>query len=634
MKQTIIAPSPGESITEVVLNWLKKDGDFVKKNEVIAEFESEKASLEVVAEQDGILKISVEDGKECSVGQEVGEIIDGGEANAEPEKTEENKEQETTDETTDKLESQTMESEKTEENKDQVEASGGFAQTEENKEQETTDEITAILESQTMESEKTEDDKEQSNTPLPMVEKSSPPIMGKKLEVIIPSSGESITEVEIGKWFKKDGEFVKKGEEILELESEKANLTVSADITGILSIRIQEGKTARVGDIAAVIVETSEPPADSPNASDEKTPDAKNTDEKNPGAKKPEALKEAVSKEETTPAEKTSEPVAEPTVSQTTQNFASPAAAKMMKEENITLEKGSGKRDRITKTDVIEAKEETTPLEKEVIDGFSKKAVETPLAHEDLSERKLEADFSQVHRADRKIENRKISFIRKKIAEKLLSVKQNTAMLTTFNELNMGTIQKVRAEYKDYFQKAYDIKLGFLSFFVKASCLALKEFPEVNSQLDLEKSQQSIPNYVDLGVAVSSPKGLMVPVVKDADKMGLAQIELEISRLAKKAREGKLQVDEMTGGTFTITNGGVFGSMLSTPILNPPQSAILGMHNIVQRAVVIDGKIEIADIMYLALSYDHRVIDGKEAVSFLVRIRDYLENPVRMLLEL
>ena len=309
------------------------------------------------------------------------------------------------------------------------------------------------------------------------------------------------------------------------------------------------------------------------------------------------------------------------------------AAAKMMKEENITIEKGSGKGDRITKTDVIEAKEETTPLEKEVIDGFSKKAVETPLAHEDLSERKLEADFSQVHRADRKIENRKISFIRKKIAE-LLSVKQNTATLTTFNELNMGTIQKVRAEYKDYFQKAYDIKLGFLSFFVKASCLALKEFPEVNSQLDLEKSQQSIPNYVDLGVAVSSPKGLMVPVIKDADKMGLAQIELEISRLAKKAREGKLQVDEMTGGTFTITNGGVFGSMLSTPILNPPQSAILGMHNIVQRAVVIDGKIEIADIMYLALSYDHRVIDGKEAVSFLVRTRDYLENPVRMLLEL
>ena len=251
MTQIITAPSPGESITEVILNWVQKDGDFVKKNAVIAEFESEKASLEVVAEQDGILKISVEDGKECSVGQEVGEIIDGGEANADSKKTEENKEQETTDETTDKLESQTMESEKT------------------------------------------KDDKEQTNTPLPMVEKSSPPTMGKKLEVIIPSSGESITEVEIGKWFKKDGEFVKKGEEILELESEKANLTVYADITGILSIRIQEGETARVGDIAAVIVETSEPPADSPNASDEKTPDAKN-----PDAKKPDAPKEAVSKEE------------------------------------------------------------------------------------------------------------------------------------------------------------------------------------------------------------------------------------------------------------------------------------------------------------------------------------------------
>ena len=622
MTQIITAPSPGESITEVILNWVQKDGDFVKKNAVIAEFESEKASLEVVAEQDGILKISVEDGKECSVGQEVGEIIDGGEANADSKKTEENKEQETTDETTDKLESQTMESEKTKDDK----------------EQETTDETTDKLESQTMESEKTKDDKEQENTLLPMVEKSSPPTMGKKLEVIIPSSGESITEVEIGKWFKKDGEFVKKGEEILELESEKANLTVSADITGILSIRIQEGETARVGDIAAVIVETSETSADSPNAPDEKKPDAK----------KPDAPKEAISKETTPPegspeketpnkkipAEKTSEPIAEPTVSQTTQHFASPAAAKMMKEENITLEKGSGKENRITKADVIEAKQETSPLEKKATNDFSKKAEETVLAHENLSERKLEVDFLQVHRTDRKIENRKISFIRRKIAEKLLSVTQNTAMLTTFNELNMGAIQKVRAEYKNSFQKAYDIKLGFLSFFIKASCLALKEFPEVNSQLDLEKAEQSIPNYVDMGVAVSSPKGLMVPVIKDADKMGLAQIELEISRLAKKAREGKLQVDEMTGGTFTITNGGVFGSMLSTPILNPPQSAILGMHNIVQRAVVIDGKIEIADIMYLALSYDHRVIDGKEAVSFLVRTRDYLENPVRMLLEL
>ena len=622
MTQIITAPSPGESITEVILNWVQKDGDFVKKNAVIAEFESEKASLEVVAEQDGILKISVEDGKECSVGQEVGEIIDGGEANADSKKTEENKEQETTDETTDKLESQTMESEKTKDDK----------------EQETTDETTDKLESQTMESEKTKDDKEQENTLLPMVEKSSPPTMGKKLEVIIPSSGESITEVEIGCWFKKDGEFVKKGEEILELESEKANLTVSADITGILSIRIQEGETARVGDIAAVIVETSETSADSPNAPDEKKPDAK----------KPDAPKEAISKETTPPegspeketpnkkipAEKTSEPIAEPTVSQTTQHFASPAAAKMMKEENITLEKGSGKENRITKADVIEAKQETSPLEKKATNDFSKKAEETVLAHENLSERKLEVDFLQVHRTDRKIENRKISFIRRKIAEKLLSVTQNTAMLTTFNELNMGAIQKVRAEYKNSFQKAYDIKLGFLSFFIKASCLALKEFPEVNSQLDLEKAEQSIPNYVDMGVAVSSPKGLMVPVIKDADKMGLAQIELEISRLAKKAREGKLQVDEMTGGTFTITNGGVFGSMLSTPILNPPQSAILGMHNIVQRAVVIDGKIEIADIMYLALSYDHRVIDGKEAVSFLVRTRDYLENPVRMLLEL
>ena len=252
MKQTIIAPSPGESITEVVVNWLKKDGDSVKKNEAIAEFESEKASLEVVAEQDGILKISIETGTECKVGQEVGEIMEGGEASAEPEKTEENKEQETTDETTDKLESQTMESEKKEENKDQIEASDEAV--EDNKKQES---------------------KDKTQTALPMAEKSSPPTMGKRLEVIIPSSGESVTEVEIGNWFKTDGEFVKKGEEIVELESEKANLTVYADITGILSIQIQEGKTARVGDIVAVIVETNEPPATS---TPPKTPDAKESE--------------------------------------------------------------------------------------------------------------------------------------------------------------------------------------------------------------------------------------------------------------------------------------------------------------------------------------------------------------------
>ena len=268
MKQTIIAPSPGESITEVVVNWLKKDGDSVKKNEAIAEFESEKASLEVVAEQDGILKISIETGTECKVGQEVGEIMEGGEASAEPEKTEENKEQETTDETTDKLESQTMESEKKEENKDQIEASGGSETTQKNKDQiEASDEA--------VEDNKKQESKDKTQTALPMAEKSSPPTMGKRLEVIIPSSGESVTEVEIGNWFKKDGEFVKKGEEIVELESEKANLTVYADITGILSIQIQEGKTARVGDIVAVIVETNEPPATS---TPPKTPDAKESE--------------------------------------------------------------------------------------------------------------------------------------------------------------------------------------------------------------------------------------------------------------------------------------------------------------------------------------------------------------------
>ncbi len=604
MEQTITAPSPGESITEVILNWTKKDGDFIKKNEVVAEFESEKASLEVVAEQDGILKISVEDGKECLVGQEVGKIMEGEKASSANNEASNKTSNETSNETS---------------NKTSNEASNATSTEEENAKQ--------------PETSKTNTTEGANKEEMVKAEKPSPPKMGKKLEVIIPSSGESITEVEVGSWFKKDGEFVVKDEELVEIESEKANLIIGADMAGILSIKIEQGKTARVGDIVAVIVETSELPAVSPDVAD--VPSTGEIIE--PKISKEETPKEASLKEKT-PAEKTSESVAEPAISKTTQSFASPAAAKMMKEENIILEKGSGKGDRITKADVLEAKQEPTSLEKENKNAFppafSKGTEETILAHENLSERKLEVDLSQTYRADRKIENRKISFIRKKIAEKLLFVKQNTAMLTTFNELNMGAIQKVRAEYKNSFQKVYNIKLGFLSFFVKASCLALKELPEVNSQLDLEKAEQSIPNYVDMGIAVSSPKGLMVPVIKDADKMGLAQIELEISRLARKAREGKLKVEEMTGGTFTITNGGVFGSMLSTPILNPPQSAILGMHNIVQRAVVIDGKIEIADIMYLALSYDHRVIDGKEAVSFLVRTRDYLENPVRMLLEL
>jgi 2-oxoglutarate dehydrogenase E2 component (dihydrolipoamide succinyltransferase) len=310
-----------------------------------------------------------------------------------------------------------------------------------------------------------------------------------------------------------------------------------------------------------------------------------------------------------------------------------------MKTENIETISGSCKGNRITKQDVIasvktKSSDNSAPIKetkKEVAEGNSQATTDQPV-EKNLTTRALKTGLTELEEKERLIEKKKISNIRKTIAKRLHQAQQNTAMLTTFNEVNMDAIFKIRKEYKDVFQESYDTKLGFLSFFVRASCLALLEFPDVNSQINLEAGEQSFFNYVDMGIAVSSPRGLVVPVLQNAHRLSLANIEKEILILAKKARSGKLQVDEMIGGTFTITNGGIFGSMLSTPILNTPQSAILGMHNIVPRAVVIDGEIQVANMMYLALTYDHRVIDGKSAVSFLGSIKNYLEDPVRMLL--
>ena len=648
MSFEIKAPSPGESINELVLaSWYKKDGDLVEKDEVIGELESEKASLDIVSAIAGILKTKALEGQTIMVGSVIAVV-----------------------------EEQTSPSKQGEQ-----------------------DTLILAVESQ--------DDKmmsrdNSSNTQTPK----SPTITntnektptkqekGKYFELIIPSLEESMTKAEIVQWFKKNDDFVLKGEKIYELKSAKINVIINAEITGILSIKLPQGASASVGDIAAVIEEKipTQAPATSAVIEEKILTQAPATSAATTEIAKEKELHSSVDDNQDTVIAKT-ELEASKTVPQLvtiTKEFASqkiqkdlalatsadkeeassstlspslaetptpekqleieqPFVASVVEEasssilspsltETPTPEKQlEVKQPLATSADKEEASSSTlspsltetpTPEKQlEVKQPFATSAVE-----ENLSSSTLSPSLTETPTQTRKVEIKKMSSIRKKIAEKLHYAKQSTAMLTTFNEVNMDAILQTRQEYKDLFFRAYNIKLGFLAFFVKASCLALKEFPNVNSQINLESAEQSFFNYVDMGIAVSAPRGLMVPVLRDANKLSIAQIEQEILILAKKARDGKIQVAEMIGGTFTITNGGVFGSMLSTPILNPPQSAILAMHNITPRAVVIAGEVKVASVMYLALTYDHRVIDGKDAVSFLVRVKNYLENPVRMLL--
>ena len=401
-------------------------------------------------------------------------------------------------------------------------------------------------------------------------------------EIKVPSPGESITEVQIARWIKNDGDYVEKDEELAEIDSDKATLTIAAEQSGTLSIKVKEGETISVGTVVCTIDDQGKAPAAAKPAATQQ-PVAEKTEDKKPVE---------------VPA---SEPKAAASYSA---GIPSPAAGKIMKEAGITAEqiKGSGKGGRITKADVL-----STP---------QSAAAVSPAA----------AAPSQGSREKRR---EKMSMLRKKLAQRLVAVKNETAMLTTFNEVDMSAIMEIRKQHKDKFKEKHGVGLGFMSFFTKAVCEALKEFPAVNAMIEGEEIVFN--DYCDIGIAVSAPKGLMVPVIRNAEGLSLAQIESQVIALATKARDGKLSIDEMTGGTFTITNGGVFGSMLSTPILNPPQSAILGMHNIVERPVAINGKVEIRPIMYVALSYDHRIIDGKESVSFLVKVKQLLENPVQML---
>ncbi len=406
------------------------------------------------------------------------------------------------------------------------------------------------------------------------------------LEMKVPSPGESISEVEIAQWLVSDGDYVEKDQAIAEVDSDKATLELPAEESGIITLKAADGDTVAVGAVVCLIDTSAEKPADFKSATSapvEKAPEP--VAEKKPVAPSPDPVK----------------PVAKETTSYAS-GTPSIAAAKIMAENGVSANQvsGTGKDGRITKQDVVAA----------MSAGFS-------------------ANAAQGWGGTREQSTEKMSMMRRKIAERLVAVKNETAMLTTFNEVDMKPIMDLRAKYKDAFAKHHDVNLGFMSFFTKAVTEALHLFPAVNAQID--GKDMIFHDYADIGVAVSSPKGLMVPVVRNAEQMSLADIEREIKRLAIKARDGKITPDEMTGGTFTITNGGVFGSMLSTPIINPPQSAILGMHNIVDRPVAIDGKVEIRPIMYVALSYDHRIIDGKESVSFLVKVKEMLENPERMI---
>ena len=395
------------------------------------------------------------------------------------------------------------------------------------------------------------------------------------LEMKVPSPGESITEVQIASWLVKNGDYVEKDQAIAEVDSDKATLELPAEASGVITLKAGEGDVVKVGEVVCLIDTNAPKPASAPKA---ETPKA----EQKPAA-----------------AEK---PVATPVASQTyATGTPSVAAQKIMAENNIQKVEGTGKDGRITKQDVL------AQLSK----GFEV------------------AENTKTWAGSRDEKREKMSMLRRRIAERLVSVKNETAMLTTFNEIDMKPVMDLRAQYKDAFAKKHDINLGFMSFFTKAATEALQLFPAVNAYIDNDEIVYH--NYADVGVAVSSPKGLMVPVLRNAEQMSLADIEKEIKRLAIKARDGKITIEDMQGGTFTITNGGVFGSMLSTPIINPPQSAILGMHNIVERAVVVAGKVEVRPVMYLALSYDHRIIDGKEAVGFLVKIKEMLENPSRII---
>ncbi|MEX1241850.1 MAG: 2-oxoglutarate dehydrogenase complex dihydrolipoyllysine-residue succinyltransferase [Cyclobacteriaceae bacterium] len=509
-------PPVGESISEVTIaNWLKKDGDAVKMDEAIAELESDKATFELTAQDEGILKIVRQQGDTVPVGEVICEIEPNGKAGAS------------------KPSASSKEEPRPVKQEDTAAAGGS----------------------------------------------SAGKLTGAVKEMKVPAVGESITEVTISTWLKKDGDLVRLDEVIAEVESDKATFELPAEANGILRVVAKEKEALPIGGLICRIEVMEGVPAASG--------------------------KQAVA----TPAETT----AAKSDSTYAAGHPSPAAAKIIEEKGMTNTQlqGTGVGGRITKEDAQKA---------EV--GKQKPAESKPTVPSGPP-----AISDGQSRSERR---EKMSSLRRTIARRLVTVKNETAMLTTFNEVDMKPVMELRSRYKDKFKEKYGVGLGFMSFFAKTVCAALKEFPAVNASID--KDEVIYHDYCDISIAVSTPRGLVVPVIRNAERLSFDQIESEVIRLATRGRDGKLSIEEMTGGTFSITNGGVFGSMLSTPILNPPQSAILGMHNIVERPVVKNGEVVVRPVMYLALSYDHRIVDGRESVSFLVRVKEMLEDPGRLIL--
>ncbi len=511
-------PTVGESITEVTIaNWLKKDGDTVQLDEVIAELESDKATFELTAQNAGVLKILKQQGEVVPIGEAICEINESGQAA--PAKTEA---------------------------KPQTAAPAAAA-------------------------------------PAP-VASAAPKTTGGVKEMKVPAVGESITEVTISTWLKKDGDFVQIDDIIAEVESDKATFELPAEATGLLRIVAKEKDTLPIGGMICKIEIAEGAPAPATSKPAEAAATSSNGSGSNGSGDKTYAA-----------------------------GHPSPAAAKILDEKGIAANQveGSGVAGRITKDDA--AKAQSAPAKP------ADKKPQTPSGPPVIASG-----------VGRNVRNEKMTSLRKTIAKRLVAVKNETAMLTTFNEVDMKPVMELRSKYKDQFKEKYGVGLGFMSFFTKAVCEALKEFPAVNASISGDEIIYH--DYCDVSIAVSTPRGLVVPVIRNAEALTFNQIESEVVRLATKGRDGKLSIEEMTGGTFSITNGGVFGSMLSTPILNPPQSAILGMHNIIERPIVKNGEIVIRPIMYLALSYDHRIVDGRESVSFLVRVKEMLEDPGRLIL--
>tara|TARA_B100000676_G_C18086637_1_gene855622 strand:+ start:3473 stop:4678 length:1206 start_codon:yes stop_codon:yes gene_type:complete len=396
----------------------------------------------------------------------------------------------------------------------------------------------------------------------------------KIYEMFVPSVGESINEVTISSWLKSNGDYVELDEIIAEIDSDKATFELTAEATGNLMIEAEEGTTLEIGKLICKI-EIKEISKENKESQDQKEVLTENKSE-------------VITKE---------------------RSESTPVAKKIMDEKGIDPKEisGTGAGGKITKEDVINSEQKV--------------------------EASTTADSSEVQTVGNRNQRReKMTQLRKTISKRLVSVKNETAMLTTFNEVNMEPIMNLRKKYKESFKEKYEVNLGFMSFFTKACCIALSDWPAVNALLD--ENEIVYNDYCDISIAVSTPKGLVVPVIRNAESLSFDQIEKEIIRLATKARDGKLSIEEMQGGTFTITNGGIFGSMMSTPIINSPQSAILGMHNIVKRPMVVNDEIKIKPMMYLALSYDHRIIDGRESVSFLVRVKELLEDPSRLMLKI